>query len=171
MNISGVNIHSFVCFTIIIFVSDETHARMPRNCMNHKHFYILRKWSKFQANGQKSSKSRLYLQDLLTLLGEQEINFGATSARVGILWLTEHYILRWGNGKRRATFLESHSFGLKKLTSCTVLYRAFKLIQTLSVTQLKVFFLVRCNKAGDILCGKWAFFSFLRIKSKMTKRI
>ena len=85
----------------------------------------------------KSSKSWLYLQDLLTLPREQGI--GAASGRVSILWLTEHCILRWGNGKRRATFLESHSFGLKKLTSCTVLDCAFKLVQTLSVTQIKVF--------------------------------
>ena len=71
MNISGV--HGFLSFTVIIFVSDETHARMPRN----------RTMSEFQAKAQKSSKSRLYLQDLLTFLGDQGI--GAASGRVGML--------------------------------------------------------------------------------------
>ena len=74
---------AFIITKLIIFVSDETLAKMPRNhTMNQKHRQILRKWSKFQAKAQKSSKNRLYLRDLLIFSGEQEIS--AISGRAGI---------------------------------------------------------------------------------------
>ena len=97
------NIHGFVSFTVIIFVSDETHE-----CKNvQKPYYEIKNIFRFWGNGvnsklkpRKALKVDFILQDLLTLVGEQGI--GATSGRVIIYdWLSTAH-LGGGMGKEGA---------------------------------------------------------------------